>query len=171
MTVWVRTRFLQCVQICIYYIYICIYRNTLYVCTLSLFIYFYTPYLFHNDWNYPYFCNVTIHHVTDIAKQLQTEFRLLWAPRLYIWDRRKLLLLVISWLWRDAEPRNCRSDFLFVLECTVSIFRFVNVYFFVRKFWIYTINRWGMVYAMCASAVISPLNQLGSCAEIRLKRA
>ena len=73
-------------------------------------------------------------------------------------------------LWCDARLRNCRFNVFFT--------RLHSVYFkvmhvrqnfscFIRK---YTNNRWGVVYAVCASSGTSPFRQQTSaCTEVRLE--
>ena len=93
------------------------------------------------------------------------------GSRLYVWDHRKLPLLPISRLWRYCGPSNYRFSFLLYWYAPWVFFWGRQCAFvfpiYVRK---YTIDRWIVVYTMCASAVISPLRQwLDSYAKTRLK--
>ena len=87
----------------------------------------------------------------------------LLSPWLYIWYPRKLPLLRIS---RSCVTQGFEIVDL-ILFCTTmpyEYFKVVNVLpcfpFLFQKYRKYTINRWRVVYAMCAAAVISPLSIL-----------
>ena len=96
------------------------------------------------------------------------------ASRLHVWDPRKLPLLPISRLWRYCGPSNYRFNFLLYWYAPWVFFwgrqcAFVSP-IYVQKYRKYTIDRWIVVYTVCASAVISPLRQwLDSYAKTRLK--
>ena len=100
---------------------------------------------------------------------------LLRDQRLYVWYPRKLSLLAIS---RSGVMQGFEIvDLIFFctrmhyeyLQCP----KYASVFLIhVRKCWKYTINRWRVVYAVCASAGGSPLKQsMSSCTEVRLKEA
>ena len=99
---------------------------------------------------------------------------LLRASRLYVWDPRKLPLLPISRLWRYCGPSNYRFNFLLYWYAPWVFFWGRQCAFmfpiYVRKYRKYIIDRWIVVYTVCASTVISPLRQwLDSYAKTRLK--
>ena len=90
-----------------------------------------------------------------------------------IWYRRKLPLLTISRLWRYCGASNYRFNFLLYWYAPWLFFRSsmcFRVPIYVRKYRKYTIDRWIMLYIVCAYEVISPLRQwLDSYAKTRLK--
>ena len=72
-------------------------------------------------------------------------------------------ITTVSRLWRYCGPSNCRFNFLLYWYATWVFFlgRQCAIVFpiYVRKYRKYTIDRWIVVYTVCASSVISPLRQ------------
>ena len=90
------------------------------------------------------------------------------------WDPRKLTLLSISQPWRYCGPSNYGLNFLLYWYAPwVFLWGRQCAFVFpiyVRKYRKYTIDRWIVVYTVCASVVISPLRQwLDSYAKTCLK--
>ena len=81
--------------------------------------------------------------------------------RLYIWYHRKLTLLMISQLWCYCGPSNYKFNFLLYWYAPWVFFLGHQCAFvfpiYVRKYRKYRIDRWIVVYTVCAFAVISLL--------------
>ena len=116
--------------------------------------------------------NVRFRYVT--LRQIYRRETRLRGPRFYVWNPRKLPLLPISQLWRYSGASNYRFNLLLYWYAPWVLFWGRQCAFmfpiYVRKYRKYTIDRWIVVYTVCASAVISPSRQwLDSYAKTRLK--
>ena len=103
--------------------------------------------------------------VARLSKSLATNVGIL---------EKNSTLLTISRLWRYCGPSNYRFNFLLYWYEPWVFFWVRQCAFvfpiYVRKYRKWTIDRWIVVYTVCASAVISPLRQwLDSYAKTRLK--